>query len=186
MNSIRTADGTKIPVLFRPWHEHTGSWFWWGQKLCSTEEYKALWSITYNRMKEKGADQLLWAYSPGTEPNDTTQYLERYPGDSIVDLIGVDAYQFNKDDYEKALDRSLRIMTEIGKAHDKAIAVVDADADARHPEIPNQLRTGMAQRPRTRKPFLRPLSGTSIGERLRDVLQRPENPLRRRYEKMIN
>ena len=125
MNSIRTADGTKIPVLFRPWHEHTGSWFWWGQKLCSTEEYKALWSITYNRMKEKGADQLLWAYSPGTEPNDTTQYLERYPGDSIVDLIGVDAYQFNKDDYEKALDRSLRIMTEIGKAHNKAIAVTE-------------------------------------------------------------
>ena len=125
MNSIQTADGTKIPVLFRPWHEHTGSWFWWGQKLCSTDEYKTLWQMTYNRMKEKGADQLLWAYSPGTEPNDTTQYLERYPGDSIVDLIGVDAYQFDKADYEKALDKSLQIMTQVGKAHDKAIAVTE-------------------------------------------------------------
>ena len=234
MNSIRTADGTKIPVLFRPWHEHTGSWFWWGQKLCSTEEYKALWSITYNRMKEKGADQLLWAYSPGTEPNDTTQYLERYPGDSIVekgadqllwayspgtepndttqylerypgdsivDLIGVDAYQYDAEGYKESLDRSLRIMTEIGKAHDKAIAVTETGFETipdstwwtqtlmpviRKYPISYQLRTGMAQRPRTREPFLRPLSGTSVGERLRDVLQRPENPLRRRYEKMIN
>ena len=42
LNSLQTADGTKVPVLFRPWHEHTGSWFWWGRKLCSTEQYKAL------------------------------------------------------------------------------------------------------------------------------------------------
>lgn len=125
MNSIQTADGTKVPILFRPWHEHTGSWFWWGQKLCSTEEYKALWSMTYNRMKEKGADQLLWAYSPGTEPNDTTEYLERYPGDSIIDLIGVDAYQFERAAYEQALDKSLQIMTQIGKSHNKAIAVTE-------------------------------------------------------------
>lgn len=40
--SLKTSDGTKIPVLFRPWHEHTGSWFWWGQNLCTTDEYKAL------------------------------------------------------------------------------------------------------------------------------------------------
>ena len=88
MNSIRTADGTKVPVLFRPWHEHTGSWFWWGQKLCSTEEYKALWSMTYNRMN-------------------------------------VDAYQFERAAYEQALDKSLRIMTQIGKSHNKAIAVTE-------------------------------------------------------------
>ena len=29
----------EIPVIFRPWHEHTGSWFWWGADLCSAEEY---------------------------------------------------------------------------------------------------------------------------------------------------
>ena len=44
--SLKTSDGTKIPVLFRPWHEHTGSWFWWGQNLCTTDEYKALWRMT--------------------------------------------------------------------------------------------------------------------------------------------
>lgn len=86
--------------------------------------------MTYNRMKEKGADQLLWAYSPGTEPNDTTEYLERYPGDSIVDLIGVDAYQFERAAYEQALDKSLQIMTQIGKSHDKAIAVTETGYEA--------------------------------------------------------
>ena len=38
--SLRTDDGSVVPTLFRPWHEHTGSWFWWGQRLCTTDDYK--------------------------------------------------------------------------------------------------------------------------------------------------
>ena len=126
LNSIRTADGVKVPVIFRPWHEHTGSWFWWGQALCTDEEYAALWQMTYKRMREKGADQVIWAYSPGLEPQDSAAYLERYPGDCIVDLIGVDCYQFDKRaDYIANLDRMLRIMTEVGKAHGKPMAVTE-------------------------------------------------------------
>lgn len=126
LNSIQTADGTKIPVLFRPWHEHTGSWFWWGQNLCSTEDYKALWKMTYDRMQEKGATQLLYAYSPGTEPKDSTEYLERYPGDSIVDLIGVDAYQYgDKEGFTQGLRKALDIMTQISQTHGKAMAVTE-------------------------------------------------------------
>ena len=124
LNSIQTADGTKVPVLFRPWHEHTGSWFWWGQNLCSTEDYKALWKMTYDRMQEKGATQLIYAYSPGTEPKDSTEYLERYPGDEIVDLIGVDAYQYDKG-FSKNLENALTIMNQISKAHGKAMAVTE-------------------------------------------------------------
>ena len=123
--SLKTSDGTKIPVLFRPWHEHTGSWFWWGKNLCSTEDYKALWRMTYDRLQEKGATQLLYAYSPGTEPKDSTEYLERYPGDDIVDLIGVDAYQFDKDAYVKSLDNALTIMSQVSKAHKKLMAVTE-------------------------------------------------------------
>ena len=126
LNSIQTADGTKIPVLFRPWHEHTGSWFWWGQNLCSTEDYKALWKMTYDRMQEKGATQLLYAYSPGTEPKDSTEYLERYPGESIVDLIGVDAYQYgDKEGFTQGLRKALDIMTQISQTHGKAMAVTE-------------------------------------------------------------
>ncbi len=130
MNSLVTADGTKVPVLFRPWHEHTGSWFWWGQNLCSAEEYKALWKLTYDRMQEKGANNLLYAYSPGTEPDNMEEYLERYPGDDIIDLLGFDTYQFDRQKYIQTLDKSLTILTEAGKKQDKPIAVTETGYEA--------------------------------------------------------
>ena len=93
MNTLETEEGTKIPVIFRPWHEHTGSWFWWGQNLCTADQYKALWRMTHDRMHARGVKNLLYAYSPGSEPKDSTAYLERYPGDDIIDLVGFDTYQ---------------------------------------------------------------------------------------------
>lgn len=51
------------------------------------------------------------------QAKDSTEYLERYPGDDIVDLIGVDAYQFDKDAYVKSLDNALTIMSQVSKAH---------------------------------------------------------------------
>ena len=51
LNSLETPYGVKVPVLFRPWHEHTGSWFWWGQDLCTADQYKALWKMTVNRLQ---------------------------------------------------------------------------------------------------------------------------------------
>lgn len=126
LNSLQTADGIKIPVLFRPWHEHTGSWFWWGQKLCTAEQYKALWRMTYDYLQEKGANHLLYAYSPGTEYTDAASYLERYPGDDIVDLIGFDTYMSkDRDFYMKRATECLTILTEIGKSHDKVIAITE-------------------------------------------------------------
>ena len=159
-NSIKTQDGVKVPVLFRPWHEHTGSWFWWGQALCTDEEYDALWQMTYKRMREKGADQLLWAYSPGIEPKDSAEYMRRWPGDGIVDVIGVDAYQHE--------DR-------------QAYIVVDKDADARHREIPHQLRPRVAQRAQQVRTFLRPIPRTRLRDRLQSVLQRQAHAVCRRH-----
>lgn len=126
LNSIKTKDGVKVPVMFRPWHEHTGSWFWWGQALCTDDEYDTLWQMTYQRMREKGATQLIWAYSPGIEPRDEAEYLRRWPGDGIVDIIGVDAYQYEDcAAYIENLDRSLRIMTAVSKSHGKPMAVTE-------------------------------------------------------------
>lgn len=125
LNSIQTADGTKVPILFRPWHEHTGSWFWWGQDLCSNEEYKALWTLTTDYLKKNGANHLLYAYSPGGDVADSTAYLERYPGDEQINVIGFDTYQFDKTAYLHTMKRSLDILTEVGKAHHKVMAVTE-------------------------------------------------------------
>lgn len=126
LNSLQTADGTKVPVLFRPWHEHTGSWFWWGRKLCSTEQYKALWRMTYDFLQKEEANHVLYAYSPGTEFTDSTSYLERYPGDDIIDLVGFDTYQSaSRDFYVEKARKALGILTEVAKAHDKAMALTE-------------------------------------------------------------
>lgn len=125
LNSLKMADGVKVPVLFRPWHEHTGSWFWWGEKLCTPDEYKALWHMTVDSLRTHGVNNALYAYSPGSEPKDTAQYLKRYPGDDIIDLIGFDTYQHDRDVYLAGLDKSLAIVDSIGKAHDKVIAVTE-------------------------------------------------------------
>lgn len=124
-NTLKDENGVKIPLIFRPWHEHTGSWFWWGQKLCTTEEYKALWQLTVDRMQANGATQLLYAYSPGQEPNDTTAYLERYPGDALIDILGTDVYCFNTTDYRYHLDKMLKIITSLGKTHEKIVAITE-------------------------------------------------------------
>ena len=125
MNSLTTADGTKVPVLFRPWHEHTGSWFWWGQDFCTDQQYKDLWMMTYDRLNDRGVNNLLYAYSPGIEPRDTTQYLARYPGDEVIDLIGFDAYEYSREQYLESMARSLAIVDSVGRAHNKPIAVTE-------------------------------------------------------------
>ncbi len=89
--SIRDAKGNRVPVIFRPWHEHTGSWFWWGKDLTSAENYVKLWEMTRAAFDAKGIDNVLWAYSPD-KVTTTEDYMERYPGDRLVDIFGADIY----------------------------------------------------------------------------------------------
>ena len=133
INSLETPYGVKVPVVFRPWHEHTGSWFWWGQDFCTAEQYKALWKMTAERLKEKGVVNALLAYSPGTEPNgEVEKYLERYPGDEIIDVLGLDAYCSAPDadstlilDFAQKLDRNLAMVAKVAKEHGKAMALTE-------------------------------------------------------------
>lgn len=133
LKSLETPYGVKVPVVFRPWHEHTGSWFWWGQEHCTAEQYKALWQMTVNRLKEKGVVNALYAYSPGTEPDgDENKYLERYPGDDIIDLLGLDCYCWAPEadttqiaNYAAQLDKNLGMVCAIAKKHQKATALTE-------------------------------------------------------------
>lgn len=89
---LRGADGRLIPVIFRPFHEHTGSWFWWGRRHCTTEEFVQLWRFTVEYLRDKKrVRNLLYAYSPD-RVRDMAAYFERYPGDDYVDVLGFDDY----------------------------------------------------------------------------------------------
>ena len=125
--TLKTADGQKIPVIFRPWHENTGSWFWWGEKLCTAEEYKALWNLLQDKLDADGFDNLLWAYSPGMAADLTTEkYLERYPGDERISLVGIDGYQWGtKEDFVSQLDQNLAMLCRFAKDHGKVAALTE-------------------------------------------------------------
>ena len=82
--------GKKIPVIFRPFHEMNGEWFWWGEGNCSSKDYIQLWQETIHMLRDKHkVHNLLYAYSPNKlRPND--DYMKYYPGDDYVDLLGLD------------------------------------------------------------------------------------------------
>ncbi len=74
---------TGVPVIWRPLHEASGGWFWWGN--CSPESYKKLWNVMYDKMtNEHGLSNLIWMWNAQEE--------EWYPGDDTVDIISCDIY----------------------------------------------------------------------------------------------
>jgi mannan endo-1,4-beta-mannosidase len=93
-NTLRNAKGESIPFIFRPYHEHNGSWFWWGKGNCTTQEYIALWKYTVDYLKNtKNVHNMLYAFSPdGQQFSSKPDYLAIYPGDSYVDVFGLDFY----------------------------------------------------------------------------------------------
>lgn len=88
--------GQPIPFIFRPWHEHTQSWNWWGSKCATDKEFIDLWKFTVNYLKdEKDIHNMIYAISPQMDEvyEDAKQRLTyRWPGDEFVDFIGMDCY----------------------------------------------------------------------------------------------
>lgn len=108
------ADGTQIPIIFRPLHENTGNWFWWGATHATAAEYKELFRYVVNYLRDvKGVHNLLYAYSPGgTLDGDANAYLKTYPGDNYVDVLGYDTYDRDntKDDASAWLEPVMKDM----------------------------------------------------------------------------
>lgn len=76
-----------VVVLWRPFHEMNGGWFWWGAK--NPESFIRLWRQMFDYFTQaKGLDNLLWVYAP----NHGERTAAYYPGDQYVDLVGLDAY----------------------------------------------------------------------------------------------
>ena len=120
-----------VAVIFRPWHENTGSWFWWGERLCSARDYQELFRLTWRYfVKERGLSNVLWCYSPGGDAG-PQRSMDRYPGDEFVDIIGIDTYEFVGRGtleeaavrYQEELKNALNFLTAAGLEHQKLIAV---------------------------------------------------------------
>lgn len=126
--SLKDAQGRAVPVIFRPWHEMSGDWFWWGSKQCTPEQYKALFQLTFNAMRDAGLRHLVWSYSPNAKAGDTPEHFFRfYPGDAYVDVLGVDLYQYNGSaDFISQCQNEMKIMSEYAASHKKLYALTEA------------------------------------------------------------
>ncbi len=100
--TLRDDDGQLIPVIFRPWHECNGNWFWWGTTDCTAEQYVELWRLTHSYMQERGLTNLRYAFSPGSWFRDKAEYMQRFPGKEYVDVIGVECYRSKNKGMEEA------------------------------------------------------------------------------------
>lgn len=78
-----------VPVLWRPLHEASGGWFWWGD--CQPESYIKLWNVMYDKMtNEHNLTNLIWVWN--------AQNADWYPGDETVDIVATDIYAGNRVD----------------------------------------------------------------------------------------
>ncbi|MBK8806774.1 MAG: beta-mannosidase [Bacteroidales bacterium] len=134
--SIKTADGKLVPIVWRPYHEHNGGWFWWGNDSTSVDEYVSLWKYTVHYLRDSmQVHNLLWAYSPNLFQN-KEEYLAKYPGDDYVDILGCDVYdlpQYNIN-YKEVAPKNIAILKELGKEKDKVYAFTETG----YCSIPNE------------------------------------------------
>ena len=134
--SVKGADGKLVPMIFRPYHEFDGGWFWWGAPHCTKEEFIALWRFTVTYLRDDlGVHNFIYAFSPDNKFNTEAEFLERYPGDNYVDMVGMDNYgDMGRDRY--ALDvaaRKLKIVSDYAMKAGKLAAFTETGLES----IPN-------------------------------------------------
>lgn len=136
-HQLKDENGQNIPFIFRPWHEMDGSWFWWGVKTCNAEEFKELFRFTIEYLRnEKGLSQMVVAYSPDRNFNTKDEYLKWYPGDDVVDILGMDNYwDFDQYNGELEVIKKLHIVIETAKEKDKVAALTETGSE----NIPDSL-----------------------------------------------
>lgn len=95
----------RVPVLWRPYHEMNGAWFWWGKKP-GEDGYKRLYRMLFDRFVNfHGLDNLIWVYNANEVRDNVDPYETYYPGDDVVDILATDVYRggFAASDYEQLL-----------------------------------------------------------------------------------
>ena len=112
-NALLKLQDSGIPVLWRPFHEFDGGWFWWGKG--GSDNFRKLWRLMYRHFTEDlGLNNLIWVL--GYSHNGTDYHnkpSEWYPGEEFVDISGADSYEVAQNGAEK------RLFTPINKATGK-------------------------------------------------------------------
>lgn len=126
------AKRVKGAILIRPFHEGTGSWFWWGAAFCDPEISKNIYRYTVEYLRDaKDVHNLIYEYGPSSNAESLDDYAQRYPGDAYVDLVGFDMYDNKPADdgvFMGQLKKQLQLVEKFAKQHNKLVAVTETGA----------------------------------------------------------
>jgi len=132
--SVKGKKGEAIPVIFRPFHEFDGDWFWWGKSHCTPEEFKSLWRSTVGYLRDSaGVHNFIYAFSPDNTFTSEQQYMERYPGNEWVDMVGMDNYgDMGRDDKYNvdAAIQKLKIVSSFALKNNKLAAFTETGLES--------------------------------------------------------
>lgn len=120
------------PILFRPFHEGTGGWFWWGAADCDAAVYRRLFRYTVEYLRDtKQIHNLIYVYSTNGDSmqGSAAAYEERYPGDNYVDVIGFDMYYMDSGEdsgpWFSRFEAEVSAAKQFAAQHDKIFAVTE-------------------------------------------------------------
>lgn len=116
---LQRLQDNNVPVLWRPYHEMNGVWFWWCNQK-GEDGFSRLWRMMYDYITvEKELNNLIWVWNtnaPRDRPGDEAwPYEDFYPGDACVDVLAADVY---RKDYKQSHHDDL-----LALAGDKPIAL---------------------------------------------------------------
>lgn len=130
-NNLKDERGDLVPVIFRPYHEHTQTWSWWGSKCTTASDFVALWQLTVRYLRDtRGVHNLLYAISPQMDEkyqNPKERILFRWPGDDWVDFVGMDCYHGTWDD---AFKSNLDALEAVSMAKTKPCGVTETGQES--------------------------------------------------------
>ncbi len=114
----------QFPIVFRPFHEMNGKWFWWGSRLKGgPETYRKAYQLLVDYMSER-SEYILFCWAP-----DKTFPFSYYPGDEYVDVIGFDGYGQGNPEVTwftvEDMVKSLEIVVDFAKEHGKVAAFTE-------------------------------------------------------------
>jgi mannan endo-1,4-beta-mannosidase len=136
-SSVKGSNGTLAPMIFRPYHEFDGDWFWWGKGHSTKEEFTSLWKFTVSYLRDSlGVHNFIYAFSPDNKFNTEAEFLDRYPGDEWVDMVGMDNYGDFGRDGKYSVDaglKKLQIVSDYAKKKGKLAAFTETGLES----IPN-------------------------------------------------
>lgn len=140
LNNLRGDDGKLIPVIFRPFHEFDGSWFWWGAAYVTPDQYKQGYKFIVEYLRDtKNVHNIIYAFSPDNSYTTQEAYLSRYPGDAYVDVLGMDNYgDFSGGDPAgtvRANDK-LKVISDLAKDRVKIAAMTETGRQVTSANMP--------------------------------------------------